>query len=106
VQTDSLFIYKFPNLSWQEVAAMFGLSELKQTRVYQQGREEGREEGEQSLILRQLSRCIGELPDTLRDQIIALPLESLEELGEALLDFEEIEDLQDWLLAHQQRHGR
>lgn len=103
---ETIIIYKFPNLSWQEVAAMFGLSELKQTRVYQQGREEGREEGEQSLILRQLSRCIGELPDTLRDQVIALPLETLEELGEALLDFEEIEDLQNWLLAHQQRRNR
>lgn len=32
---ETIIVYKFPHLSWQEVEAMFGLSELKQTRVYQ-----------------------------------------------------------------------
>ncbi|MEO1520077.1 MAG: DUF2887 domain-containing protein [Cyanobacteria bacterium J06633_2] len=32
---ETIVIYKFPHLSWQEMEAMFGLSELKQTRVYQ-----------------------------------------------------------------------
>ncbi|BAB74365.1 asr2666 [Nostoc sp. PCC 7120 = FACHB-418] len=34
-------------MSRQEIEAMFGLSELKQTRVYQEAKEEGKLEGEQ-----------------------------------------------------------
>ena len=34
---ETILVYKFPQLSWQEISAMFGISELKQTRVYQQG---------------------------------------------------------------------
>jgi predicted transposase/invertase (TIGR01784 family) len=32
-------------MSREEIEAMFGLSELKQTRVYQEAREEGEQEG-------------------------------------------------------------
>jgi predicted transposase/invertase (TIGR01784 family) len=42
---ETILVYKFPKMSQKEIAAMFGLSDLKQTRVYQEGREEGREEG-------------------------------------------------------------
>jgi predicted transposase YdaD len=34
-------VYKFPKLSWEAIEAMFGLSELKQIRVYQQALQEG-----------------------------------------------------------------
>lgn len=47
---ETILVYKFPSMDIEEIQQMFGLSELKQTRVYQQafaeGREEGREEGE------------------------------------------------------------
>lgn len=42
---ETVLIYKFPDLSRQEIEQMLGLSELKQTRVYQEAVEEGREEG-------------------------------------------------------------
>ena len=42
---ETIVLYKFPNLSREEIEAMLGLSEIKQTRVYQEAREEGREEG-------------------------------------------------------------
>jgi predicted transposase/invertase (TIGR01784 family) len=32
-------------MSREEIEAMFGLSELKQTRVYQEGKQEGKKEG-------------------------------------------------------------
>ncbi|MEM9818639.1 MAG: DUF4351 domain-containing protein [Cyanobacteria bacterium P01_D01_bin.6] len=96
-------VYKFPQLSWQEISTMFGISELKQTRVYQQGLKEGLEQGERSLILRQLSRRIGNLPDEVRPQLDQLSVEALEALGEALLDFAELADLQGWLGAYGQR---
>ena len=42
---ETILVYKFPTMSRKEIESMFGLNELKQTRVYQEGREEGREEG-------------------------------------------------------------
>ena len=95
---ETIVVYKFPQMSRQEIKAMFGLSELKQTRVYQ----EGREEGERSLVLRLLTRRVGNLPQPLQAQINQLPLEALEALGEALLDFAAMDDLVKWLQDYQQ----
>jgi hypothetical protein len=39
---------------------------------------------------------VGELSPDMRSRIEALPLEQLENLGEALLDFEVIADLEAW----------
>jgi hypothetical protein len=55
---------------------------------------QGIEQGERSLILRQLTRRVGEVPEFLRTQIDALLLEQLELLGEALLDFSNVTDLE------------
>ena len=44
---ETILVYKFPKMSRKEIEAMFGLSELKQTRVYQEGKEEGEQEGKQ-----------------------------------------------------------
>jgi len=38
----TIVFYKFKNLSSKEIEEMFGLSDLKQTRVYQEGKEEGK----------------------------------------------------------------
>ncbi len=78
---------------------MLGIT-LKETRVYREIKEEGREEGlqrERSLILRQLTRRVGELPQDVRQRVETLSLEQLENLGEALLDFTSMADLQSWL---------
>jgi predicted transposase YdaD len=97
-------VYKFPQLSREEIERMFGLSELRQTKVFQEalqeGEEKGRQEGlmqERSLIFRQLARRIGNVSPELRSQVEALSLAQIEALGEALLDFEELSDLVDWL---------
>lgn len=42
---ETILVYKFPKMSREEIEAMFGLSELKQTRFYQEAFEEGKEEG-------------------------------------------------------------
>lgn len=71
----------------------------------QQGIEQGMEQGAQrearSLILRQLVRKVGVLPEVTQTQIDELPLEQLEVLGEALLDFVSLSDLQTWLTQSQ-----
>ncbi len=69
----------------------------------QEGREEGREEGRKSecmaLINRQLRRKLGLQPtlEQLLSKLPALSLEALEDLADALLDFQELSDLQTWL---------
>lgn len=74
---------------------MLGIT-LKETRVYQEIKEEA-EQRERSLILRLLTRRVGELPQEMRSSVENLSLEKLENLSEALLDFVSIADLQLWL---------
>ena len=42
---ETILVYKLPRMSREEIEAMFGLSELKQTRVYQEAFQEGEERG-------------------------------------------------------------
>ncbi len=101
---ETIVVYKFPQLSREEIERMFGLSELKETKVYQEalqeGRQEGRQEGEVLLILRLLTRRFGVVSPGMQAQIQALSLSQLESLGEALLDFSQLSELQDWLRSH------
>ncbi|WP_088242780.1 Rpn family recombination-promoting nuclease/putative transposase [Calothrix rhizosoleniae] len=99
----TIMVYKFTNKTQREVEEMLGIT-LQETRVYreikQEGIQEGREQGrltEARLVLRLLTRCVGELPQDICQRIEALPLEQLENLGEALLDFSSMADLQAWL---------
>lgn len=57
-------------------------------------------EGERSLVLRLLNRRVGTLPEFVRSRVEALSLPQLEALGEALLDFSGLSDLEDWLAEH------
>jgi heme oxygenase len=50
-----------------------------------------------TLIIRQLTRKFGELGSETIESIHQLTLEQLESLGDALLDFNAIEDLRSWL---------
>ena len=103
---ETILVYKLPTLSREEIQQMLELTdtELKQTRFYQEvfteGRQEGRQEEGVTLILRQLQRRCGELPMPLREQVTRLRLLQLEALGEALLEFGELGDLEQWLATH------
>jgi len=44
---ESILIYKLPQAKRQEIEAMFSLSDLKQTKFYQEAKEEGKELGRQ-----------------------------------------------------------
>jgi predicted transposase YdaD len=74
---------------------------MQESVIYQEWREEflqeGEERGERSLILRQLTRRIGEVAPEMRTQIQSLSLTQLESLGEALLDFTGADDLSEWM---------
>ncbi|WP_413201345.1 DUF2887 domain-containing protein [Nostoc piscinale] len=87
----TIMVYKFEDKSQREVEEMLGIT-LKETRVYR----EIKEEGEKSLLLRQLTRRVGELSPEIWQQVESLSLEQLENLGEALLDFQGMADLEAW----------
>jgi predicted transposase YdaD len=80
--------------------ALMALSEafLEWEQATQQRAEvKGIEQGQRSLILRLLARRVGEVPEAAQSQIDALSLIQLESLGEALLDFSNLADLEAWL---------
>ena len=62
----------------------------------QQGLQQALEK-ESSLIVRLLTRKVGELSPYLKTQVMSLQINTLEDLGEALLDFNSIDDLVNWL---------
>ncbi|BAI87895.1 DUF2887 domain-containing protein [Limnospira platensis] len=100
---ESIMASKFPQLSLEEIREMLDITQvrLEDTRFYrdvlQKGREEGREEAQTEMLLRQLTRRCGELSDMQRQQVISLNSGQKDELAEALLDFRGMEDFQHWL---------
>jgi predicted transposase YdaD len=64
---------------------------------YKRGKEEGRQLGKLELILRLLSRRFGQLSSQARTRVESMNSTQLEALGEALLDFTGIDDLNNWL---------
>jgi predicted transposase YdaD len=97
-----MWINKFSLLTIEEVRQMLNLREasVRETRFFQEVLQEGRQEGETDLVLRQVVRRCGELSIEQTTQIRSLPIGQLENLGEALLDFAGMADLELWLKAH------
>ncbi|MBD2604816.1 DUF4351 domain-containing protein [Scytonema hofmannii FACHB-248] len=61
-----------------------------------QGLEQGEKQGELKLLMRQINRRFGEISSQLKGRIENLSTPELENLGEALLDFSDIGDLEAW----------
>jgi hypothetical protein len=76
------------------------LFEQEREMAFQQGTLGGRQAEAVNLIIRQLNRRLGEIPADLAELIPNLPLETLENLAEALLDFQAEEDLRAFLENH------
>jgi hypothetical protein len=53
---------------------------------------------EQELVLRIITRKVGEVPQELRSSIQLLSIDRLEALAEALIDFNSLQDLENWLV--------
>jgi predicted transposase YdaD len=99
----AIVITRFNGRSIPELCAMGGitLEDFTQSVAYQeifgQGRQEGRQEGELEMALRLLRRRCGSLTPEQEGRIRSLPLDQLEILAEALLDFQGPADLVNWL---------
>jgi len=117
-----MLVQRFPQLTEKQIMVIAGIprEEIRHTRAVQdwlaegrqegetkgrqegrqEGREEGRQEGEAAVTLRLLNRRCGPLTGATTAQIQALPLERLQGLADALLDFTGPADLAAWLAAH------
>ncbi|NCS50646.1 MAG: Rpn family recombination-promoting nuclease/putative transposase [Microcystis aeruginosa BK11-02] len=86
---ESIIIYKLPQKSREEIEAMFELSDLKQTRVYQEalaeGEEQGLQEGERLVVENLLRVRFGELDEALQGIISRILQLSPEEFTPLLL---------------------
>lgn len=58
---------------------------------------EGRRQEAADIVLRQLRRRLEALPEALAGRISEFPIEGLEDLADALLDFTSLADLERWL---------
>ena len=110
----TMLFERFPTLTPEEIMVIAGIptDQLLHTRAAQdlldrgrqegeaQGEARGRALGEATVTLRQLNRRCGPLSDATTAEIQALPLEHLEALAEALLDFSGPQDLTTWLAEH------
>jgi len=90
---ETVLVYKFPQLSRQEIEDMFTLSDLKETRVYKDAKQEGKAE----MLENMLTHKFGNLSPSLSDQINNLDMKGLESLSEVIFDLENLSQLQDWL---------
>ena len=62
-------------------------------------------QGKETLVVRQLRRRVGPVPDSLIARLNTLTAGQLDDLGEALLDFRTVADLQQWLDQHYPKIG-
>jgi predicted transposase YdaD len=81
---------------WIEIGKVEGRTEGR-TEGRVEGRLEGRVEARRDLILRQLRRRIGQVSPEVENQIAHLPDGRLDDLAEALLDFQQPMDADRWL---------
>ncbi len=92
----TIIVYKFKKFSRKEIITMLGL-DLEEPRAIQEAKEEGREEEALSIVLKQLKRRLGNIPDELLSQVQRLSLVQIEDLCDVLLDFVTVADLEGWL---------
>ena len=64
------------------------------------GIEQGKQEGQASMVMRQLKHKFGKISPDVEAQIQKLSSPQLEDLSEALLDFEKVEELTIWLSSN------
>ncbi len=84
----------------QFIMRLAPLYQQDREQAVQQGVQQGLEQGriqEANLVIRLLQRRFGEIPQNLEETIRKLPVERLEDLGLALLDFDTLTDLDNWL---------
>ena len=79
---------------------MFTYNDLKNTRVYQEAKQEGLQLGLQrqiAMLLKMLTRKFGQLSPRVKNRITKLSVTQVENLAEVIFDLQTIADLNAWL---------
>ncbi len=79
------------------IRQLFTRGIMRESVIYQEILEEGKQTEALAYTMRLLTRCIGTVEPQLQESIRSLSLPQLEDLGEALLDFTSVADLTTWL---------
>ncbi len=88
-----IMVYRFAQLSREEIEFMLDIT-LQETRVYR----EAKAEGSQGILLEQLEYVLhNKLSTEIRSHIQSLSLDQLSALAKALLTFQSLSDLEQWL---------
>jgi predicted transposase/invertase (TIGR01784 family) len=78
---ETIVLYKLPNLSQEELAAMFAIDDLRQTRFAREMKAEGREEGDRERQRMVISRLFSrDFPIEDIAQIVDLSVEEVREI--------------------------
>ncbi|QEP42893.1 DUF2887 domain-containing protein [Ectothiorhodospiraceae bacterium BW-2] len=105
---ETLLIYKLPDFDREEIRAMLQIptTDLRHTRfykeVYDEGSSDGRTEAliDTSILL--LQHRFGDLDGHQQQKISSLSYEQLRELTQSLLDFNSLDELNEWLAVKRQ----
>jgi predicted transposase/invertase (TIGR01784 family) len=84
-------------LDEQTIRQLMRSPAMRESTMYQSILREGRTDGEKALVFKLLTRKLGSLSLEITAKVSNLSLERLEALGESLLDFTSIADLETWL---------
>ena len=95
----TIMAYRFPTLGWEAVAMMLDIQDvrLEETRAYQEIEEKVQGQEQRKMILFWVRELMGEVPEPVQAQIAALSFEQLEGLGQSLLRFKKLSELEAWL---------
>jgi predicted transposase YdaD len=100
---EAILSSKFPHLSTEEILEMLDLKTAtmpSEPRLYKEVAKMWQQQGEAEMVIRLLNRRCGTLSTSLAEQVRSLSIPELESLGEALLDFQSIDDLSFWFKNH------
>ena len=98
----TIMVYRFPKLGWEAVAMMLDIQDvrLEDTRAYQEIEEKVRGQEQRKMILFWVRELMGEVPEAVHAEITALSFKQVECLGQSLLRFKKLSDLETWLSEH------
>lgn len=97
-QEEQVFQSEVGKLETSEQEQIMQITTTWMEQGIEQGITQGIMQGERSIVLRLLTRRVGELPEGIRSQVELFSLHEIEALGEALLDFTNLSDLEQWLI--------
>ena len=88
---------KFGNIE-EEIVNM--VKSFYDPKIEEKGIQKGMEQGTKKsneLLIKQITKRFGNIPEELKSKIMSLPIDKVNEIGEAIFDFKSLEDIKKFL---------